>query len=195
MPSPFLLEAPDLPTAWKTMVPAYESAQYRPLILQIESWDDKYAQAIENISEVRSENRWKNYIRPGELSRVAKKLESKDGAAIRFGAKKEGHGYHGERGDFCLVGGAIEGGSSRGSKTNWGTRHGTRPKRRLTLFYRSIELIGGFAYDLTLVRRLGMELGCDWKHLTIMAARANIFAVKKNSNEKLYPKLWEIFSE
>lgn len=184
MPQPLLLDAPDLPTAWKTLVPKYESAQYRPLVVNIASWDDKYADAIEMISRQRSENRWKNYAIPEEIGRVRKKLCSKDGAAIRFGAKKDGHGYHGERGDFCLVGAAIEGGSTRGI-----------PKRRLTMFYRSLELIGGFAYDLTLISQLGVELACEWRCVTIMAAKANVFAVKKNSNEKLYPKLWEIFSD
>lgn len=182
MPKPLLLEAPDLPTAWKTMVPEYESAQYRPLIVQINKWDPQYAIKIREISERRSTNRINNYLDETELLRVFDKLQSKKEASIRFGVNKKGHGYHGERGDFCLIGGAIE-------------NHNAKGKANLTLFYRSLELIGGFAYDLTLIHHLGERLNTRWKRVNIMATGAHVFALKKNSNEKLYPKLWEIFSE
>jgi len=176
MPKPLLLEARDIPQAWKILVPEYKSAQYRPLLVQIEQWDSRYAHAIRRISERRSINRINNYLGEKELDRVGTKLQSKSEVAIRFGVSKSGHGYHGERGDFCLVGGAIDG-------------------RNLSLFYRSLELIGGLAYDLVLVDHLGQELGIEWKRLTIMAANANIFAVHKNSNEKLYPKIQRILNE
>lgn len=176
MSEPFLLEAPDLPTAWKTLVPAYESVQYRPLLVQIVRWDPKYASAIRKISAERSRNRVRNYLDPKELERVRSKLETKHEASMRFGVRKEGHGYHGERGDFCLVGAAID-------------------RKNLTLFYRAIELIGGFAYDMVLVDHLSRELDIPWKKITIMATRAYTFAVKRNSNEKLYPKLREIFRD
>lgn len=176
MPKPLLLEANDIPQAWKILVPEYKSAQYSPLILQINQWDDRYAIDIENISEKRSTNRWQNYCDPKELKRVEQRLAADKPSSIRFGVKKEGHGYHGERGDFCLVGGSIDG-------------------NNLTLMYRSLELIGGFAYDLTLIRRLGMTFDRDWKRLRILADRAHIFALKGNSNEKLFPKLRKIFNE
>jgi len=139
-------------------------------------WDPKYAESIEKISPKRSRNRFDNYVDFLEIERVRAKLISKREASIRFGVAKSGHGYHGERGDFCLVGGAIKG-------------------RDLTLMYRSLELIGGLAYDLCLVQKLSGLFGIEWRKLTIFAARANVFALRGNSNEKLYPKLREIFKD
>lgn len=174
MPEPLLLEARDVAQAWKILVPEYASFQYRPLLVQIQKWDPSYARAIRKLSAERSINRIKNYLDPKEIERVRSKLETKSEGSMRFGVSKEGHGYHGERGDFCLVGAAIE-------------------RKNLTLFYRAIELIGGIAFDLVLVDQLSRDLGIPWKKVTIMAARAYTFAVKRNSNEKLYPKLKEIF--
>lgn len=175
MPKPFLLEARDVAQAWKILVPEYRSAVYSPVVIQIQQWDDRYAAEIEEISEKRATNRWTNYCDPKELARVERRLAQDKDSSIRFGVKKEGHGYHGERGDFCLVGGAIDG-------------------NNLTMMYRSLELIGGFAYDLTLIRRLGMTFDRDWKRVMILAARAHVFALKGNSNEKLFPKLQKVFS-
>jgi hypothetical protein len=140
------------------------------------SWNPEYAEAIHRISEKRAANRVMNYLDPQEISRAHKKLTSKGEASIRFGVSKPGHGYSGERGDFCLVGGVIRG-------------------KDLTVFYRSLELIGGFAYDLCLFRGLEELLDTPWKSITVMATKANVFALKGNSNEKLYPKLRKIFSE
>jgi hypothetical protein len=176
MPEPFLLEARDLPQAWKILVPEYHSVRYSPVVIDIKKWESKYAQAIAKISAQRATNRIQNYIIPEEVIRVRQRLLSRDSAAIRFGKKKDGHGYHGERGDFCLVGGTIE-------------------HRSLTLFYRSLELIGGLGYDLVLIERLGELLAIDWQKIRIMANSAHVFALKKNSNEKLYPKLREVFSK
>jgi hypothetical protein len=137
-------------------------------------WNPKYAEAIGKISSTRAFNRFRNYVDHAELTRVSEKLRSKGEASIRFGVSKSGHGYNGERGDFCLVGGVIRG-------------------KNLTLFYRSLELIGGFAYDLTMIRGI-QNTYFEFKTVTIMATKANIFALKGNSNEKLFPKLREIFS-
>lgn len=176
MPEPFLLDALDLPQAWKILVPAYESVQYRPLLVRIEKWDPSYAVEIAKINPKRAESRWKNYVGDAELTRVWNRIQEHDDSSFRFGVAKPGRGYHEERGDFCLVGAAIDG-------------------RNLTVMYRSLELIGGLAYDLTLINRLGLYFNLNWKKLTIFAARANVFALKRNSNEKLYPKLREIFSD
>lgn len=184
MPTPLLLEAPDLPTAWKTLVPTYTSAQYRPLVVQIKNYDGKYAKLIEEISWKRTNSRWENYVDPLELMRVKKKMQSKDEVAIRFGVAKGGHGYHGERGDFCLIGAAIQGKSMKNAV----------PPRKLTLFYRSVELIGGLAFDLAMLEWVAEKLEVRWTQLSIMAANANVFAVRKNSNEKLYPKIQEILN-
>lgn len=117
-----------------------------------------------------------NYVDHAELKRADAKRRSKGEASIRFGVSKSGHGYKGERGDFCLVGGVI-----RGSN--------------LTLFYRSLELIGGFAYDLCLIDYVSTILEIHWKDVTIISTKANVFALKGNSNEKLYPKLQKIFEQ
>ena len=138
-------------------------------------WEPRYAEGIRKISEKRALNRVTNYLDPNEISRVKVKLVTKKEASMRFGVGKFGHGYHGDRGDFCLIGGVIRG-------------------RDLVVFYRSLELIGGFAYDLCLFRELEKLIDVRWKSVTIMATKANVFALKGNSNEKLYPKLRKIFT-
>lgn len=163
-----------IPDFFSTYVPRYESVNYGRFIQTI-AWDRRYAARIAAISPKRTNNRIGNYLIRDELDRVAAKLKTKREASIRFGVAKSGHGYDGERGDFCLVGGAIKG-------------------RDLTVFYRSIELIGGFAYDLCLFNELGVRLGIDWKTVTILSCKAFIFALRGNSNEKLYPKLREILN-
>lgn len=67
--------------------------------------------------------------------------------------------------------------------------------KNLSVFYRALELIGGFAYDLTLIDSLSRFLERDFQTVTIYTTKAFIFALKGNSNEKLYPKLKEIFRE
>jgi len=158
---------------WSTLLPAYESKNYGPLGFSI-IWDPEKAQEIREISEKRAKNRIDNYVIIDELERVEKKLTKKGEASIRFGNSKPGHGYSGERGDFCLVGGVV------------------KPKH-LTLYYRSLELIGGLAYDLTLVRYLEEALGCSFRQVDFLSAKVFSFALKGNSNEKLYPKLKEIY--
>lgn len=162
-----------LPTVYSTLVPRYESHRYDNLVVEIGKWNPEYGLAVQEISAKRAANRLRNYILTEEIERVRARLESTDSCSIRFGKSKEGHGYHGERGDFCLIGGAIE-------------------RKNLTLFYRSLELIGGLAYDLCIVNYVSGLLGIEWKKVTIHAARAHSFALKGNSNEKLYPKFRRI---
>lgn len=162
-----------IPYHWNRLVPEYRSVTYPLLIMRVE-WDPKYAEEIGKISERRMRSRVNNYINTPEMKRVQAKLKTKGEASIRFGESKSGHGYNGERGDFCLVGGVIRG-------------------KDLTCFYRSLELIGGFAYDLTLIDYLGLCMDINWKTVTFIATKANVFALKGNSNEKLYPKLQRIF--
>lgn len=164
-----------IPDHWNTLVPEYRSRVYPGLILRLD-WEPEYADAIRKISEKRASNRFRNYVDPEECARAVKKLETKGEASIRFGVSKTGHGYKGERGDFCLVGGVIRG-------------------KDLTVFYRSLELIGGFAYDLCVFGELETVIGVNWRTVTIMATKANVFALKGNSNEKLFPKLQKIFKQ
>lgn len=164
-----LLQASTLPTAYLTLVPSYKSIVYPNLVLGIERWTDEYATGVREISAKRAGNRLMNYLDLEELGRAESRLQNTDSASLRFGVKKEGHGYHGERGDFCLTSGAING-------------------KHLHLFYRSLELIGGLAYDLCLIEELGVQLAIKWKSVTVHAAKANVFALRGNSNEALYPK-------
>jgi hypothetical protein len=136
----------------------------------VDEWSESYAEKIRKISERRARNRIANYMLLDELERVAARLAYTDSASMRFGKEKQGRGYHGKRGDFCLLGAAID-------------------RRHLTLFYRSLELIGGLGYDLCIIQHLAQVLGIEWKSVTIHAAHAHVFALKGNSNEKLYPKL------
>lgn len=167
------LSAITIPAFWNYHVPRYESKVVGALLVKLE-WDPQYAEQIEEISERRTRNRIAGYLDQKETDRVRQKLMSKGEASIRFGFEKHGHGYSGERGDFCLVGGVVRG-------------------KNLSLFYRSLEMIGGFAYDLTLIRELGIRLDRKFQTVTIYATKAFVFALKGNSNEKLFPKLQEIF--
>lgn len=175
IPSKTLLDSPEnsIPGVWNYLVPEYKSVNYGAQRFSVK-WNPVYAGLIRQISVRRALNRRLNYLDALEIERVKEKLCTKSEASIRFGAKKEGHGYSEERGDFCLVGGVIKG-------------------RNLILFYRSLELIGGFAYDLTLIDSLSNYLETDWDIVTIITCKAFTFALKGNSNEKLYPKLKKIF--
>lgn len=158
---------------WNYLVPSYTSQNYGPMIARVE-WNREYPRAIGSLSERRTASRWSNYVDAVEVVRSSKKLRSKGEASIRFGFEKPGHGYSKERGDFCLIAGVVK-------------------NKQLTVYYRSLEMIGGFAYDLTLLNQLEYELGCEWREITIVTCKAFVFALKGNSNEKLFPKLQRIF--
>lgn len=194
---------------WRKHVPTYQSKSIRPFFARFPyAGVPGAAKRISEISVRRSTNRVANYVDPTEIDRVffklhgrvrqkrvhesrAVRVSSKNGlreagdapadvrarprrdVSIRFGVAKTGHGYNGERGDFCLIGGVYSSGT-------------------FTFFYRSLELIGGFAYDLVLIAHLCKELEIEPKFIEIWAAKAFVFALKGNSNQKLYPKLREI---
>lgn len=153
------------------LVPEYKSVVYRPLLATIRG-EGLYqaADRIQNINPKRVAKRIESYVNDDEMQRVRDKLKVKDGASIRFGVEKTGLGYHGERGDFCLVGGYVE-------------------AKDLYLFWRSLELIGGFGYDLCLIRHVCDRLEVRPVRFHLHAMTANAFALKGNSNEKLFPKL------
>lgn len=164
------LEAATIPEAYDQLVPTYASKVFGTLYLGIDKWDNSFGQKVSQVNPKRAHNRGHNYLDLEELQRAKERLGRGKDCSIRFGVAKEGRGYHGERGDFCLIGGAIDG-------------------RRLTLMYRSLELIGGFGYDLAMIHEMCNILDWEPKGVIIMAARANIFALRRNSNEKFYPKL------
>lgn len=158
---------------WRYYVPAYRSGSFKPFHARFPyEGVPAAAKLIRRISEKRSTNRISNYIIPDELARV--KARGGNDFSIRFGARKPGHGYSGGRGDFCLAA-AVYSGST------------------LTFFYRSLELMGGFAYDTVLWTHTCDELGITPRYVEIWAVKAFIFALKGNSNEKLYPQLKKIF--
>lgn len=161
-----------IPAFHDHLVPEYKSAVYRPLLATVRGWDYGIGDRVGLINPDRADKRIASYVDPAEMERVKEKLKTKEGASIRFGVRKDGTGYHGERGDFCLVGGYIE-------------------KNDLYLFWRSLELIGGFGYDLCLItyvcRRLNMYPGRVHLH----AMTANAFCLRGNSNQKLFPRLKE----
>jgi len=163
-----------IPEFFSRFVPEYRSINHGRLIINLE-WDRKYGREISKISERRASSRCEGYLESSEIARAKGKLRSKGEASIRLGNQKRGHGYSGERGDFCLVAGAVK-------------------KTEAVFFYRSLELIGGFAYDLCLLNALESRLGCNWETVSIFTCKAFIFALKGNSNEKLYPKLERIFA-
>jgi hypothetical protein len=156
-----------LPQVWRRLVPQYKSVSFRNFVTSFQ-WDSTIVDFMYEVSENRCERRKANYIIPGEFKRSK--------GALRFGVKKEGHGYHGrERGDFCMVGASFV-------------------KGKLHVFYRRVELIGGLHYDLVVFNEIEKAMG-PIKTVTIMAAEACAFCVKKNSNEKLYKQITNFYDK
>lgn len=168
-----LMMASTIPDFFSALVPEYRSQVHGPLVASLD-WSSEYAREIAKISAKRSLNRRVAYLDEKELGRAYLKLARKGETSIRFGVEKKGHGYSGERGDFCMVGGVVKGSN-------------------LTVFYRSLEMIGGFAYDLTVFDHLSAFFERPWKTVSLVTCKAFVFALKGNSNEKLYPRLREIF--
>lgn len=173
--SKYLKPSTRLADIWLALVPEYSSGSTRNLLIDRALWSDECADEIRRISEKRAANRIRNYLDQKEIVRIRCRLQKGSECSVRFGVAKGGHGYGKERGDFCLTSGVVDG-------------------RNLFLFYRSLELIGGLGYDLCLIRELGTALDIKWRTLSIFAAHAFIFALKGNSNQKLYPKMRRIFN-
>jgi hypothetical protein len=168
------IEFDSLAKWWRYYVPEYKSRSFSPFFARFPFREiPSAARRIRAISERRSTNRILNYVDTGEIERAK---ERGIDVSIRFGVKKPGHGYGKRRGDFCLVSAVYA-------------------KSTLVLFYRSIELIGGVAYDLVLIDEVCHRMGITPKFIEIWAVKGFIFALKGNSNEKLYPKLKKIFNE
>jgi len=142
------------------LVPTYKGGGWRNFHATWK-WDKKDADFMWRVSRKRCTNRIASYVDDAELER------SKE--SIRFGVAKTGNGYRGQRGDFCLVAAVFV-------------------KGHLTLFYRRLELLGGLHFDLAIIDHLE-DIKGPIKRVTIMAVEAKIFALRRNSNEKLYEKL------
>lgn len=150
---------------WRDLVPRYKSRSFRDFRLRFK-WNKNDASFVRRTSSTRCDRRLETYIIPGELERSR--------GSIRFGNKKSGHGFHKERGDFCLVGGVYD-------------------KGHLTVLYRRVELIGGLHFDLALFAEVERICG-RIKDVTIYAPHAFVFALKGNSNEKLYKRLTQYYA-
>jgi len=163
---------------YSTLLPAYQFVHYSPLYARVNGWESKLISKIRAINPKRASDRFNNYVSPGELDRVRRftPFIAKRGTSIRLGHSKPGLGMGGGERDFCILGAVVR-------------------RRALTVMYRSIDLIGGLAYDLTLFDSLGESLGVRWSSLTVFAMTAETQTSKGTSNEKLYPKLRRILNE
>lgn len=142
------------------LVPEYTNYGWTPFLVRWK-WDRRDADMMERISANRCQRRRSSYLMPGELDRATR--------SIRFGHKKTGAGFDGERKDFCLIGGALKDGN-------------------LSLFYRRLELIGGLHYDLAVMAAVEDAMG-PLKTISLFAVKADTFTRKGNSNEKPYHQL------
>lgn len=158
-----------------SLVPTYTFINWENLLFSYK-WDSDQVKKVLDINPQKAMRRVDTYLNTIELMRFRDKLRNKSSASIRFGVEKEGRGWHnGERGDFCLVGGSY-----------------SKKKKELTLFYRSLDMIGGFNWDLSIIRHL-IIYSCVIEKVTIYARNARAFAKKGNSNEKFYYQLKEIY--
>lgn len=166
--NPSIATFDSLPEMWLHYVPEYRSKSYRPFIVSFK-WDAAIARGIRGLSDTRCDKRIAAYIIPGELERT-----KRDSRAIRFGLKKGGHnGIHTkERADFCLVGGAYD-------------------KGTLTVFYRSLELVGGLPFDTAIYRHVEKKVG-PLKRVVVMAVSAHVLALKRDNNDT-YERVSEFF--
>ena len=168
---------------FNTFCPEFVGMTYRPLVVRIRDWDGAtYAPRIRELNPDQADKRWAAYVSADEVARVAEKLTVKDNASFRFGVKKDGYGYRGERGDFCLIGGAIR-------------------KQHLTVFYRRLELINGWSWDAWLLERLHTELkiagalamGTTWRSVSIMAVQADIYG--RDGAAAQYERLKDLYAK
>ena len=90
------------------------------------------------------------YIIESEEQRFSQRLKAgKNSATIRFGRYKD------STNDFCLVGGAYYDSG-----------------KRFYLYYRSVELTIEFLFDLLMLNRLFLRVGCKVKRICVFFPRA-----------------------
>lgn len=142
------------------LIPVYKGRGWRNFCATWK-WDKRDADFIWTVSRKRCTKRIASYVDDIEMARAPE--------TIRFGVAKDGAGYRGKRGDFCLLAAVYS-------------------KGHLTLFYRRVELLGGLHFDLAIIDQIE-DIKGPIKRVTIMAVEAKVFALKHNSNEKLYAKL------
>ncbi len=158
------------------MVGGYISKRFKHHVFSY-GWDSHLAQLVTGISIKRGNNRIKNYVIADELERVTERVTEEKDFSLRFGVEKTGRGNFGKmRGDFCLLGASYS-------------------KKVLTLHYRSLELMGGLVYDQAILGYVIAWLGIKVKKVVCMCASCHSFALKGNSNEKLWEQLQKVYAD
>jgi len=153
----------DVGDMFTELVPTYKGRGWRPFAVSF-GWNSDVVDFMRQCSTTRCDRRIASYMIPGELERSK--------GSIRFGHVKTGRGYKEQRGDYCLIGGSYE-------------------KGHLSVFYRRLEMIGGLHYDLAVFAEIDKVM--PLRRITIFAAEAKVFALRGNSNEKLYNKLMDYY--
>lgn len=170
-----MTEYKDLIDVHEQMVGGYVSKRFRHHVFSF-GWDAALASLVTSINPDRAKKRVHSYVDDAELDRVRGRVEAGKDFSIRFGVEKTGAGNFGERGDFCLLGAAYS-------------------KKVLTLHYRSLELFGGLVYDQAILNWVIAYLGIPVTRIVVMATSCHSFALKGNSNQKLFEKLQVIYQE
>ena len=158
----------------RDMVGGYVSKRFRHHVFSF-GWNPDLAKAVTSINPDRASKRIASYVDEDELQRVRSRIATGKDFSLRFGVEKTGSGNFGERGDFCLLGAAYS-------------------KKVLTLHYRSLELFGGLVYDQAILLHLISTLGVEVRTIVVMATSCHSFALKGNSNQKLFEKLEVIYA-
>lgn len=165
----------DISQIHKKMIGGYVSKSFKHHVFSY-GWNEKLAQEITAINPKRATKRVESYVNDEELQRIVPRLKAGKDFSLRFGVQKTGAGNFGERGDFCLLGASYS-------------------KSKLTLHYRSLELFGGLVYDQAIILYLRQVLNLKIKTIIVMAASTHSFALKGNSNEKLFSRLTQIYKK
>lgn len=156
------------------MVGGYVSRRFPHHVFSF-GWNPDLAQRV-LVNPKRAAKRIASYVDYADLARASSRSDNGKDFSIRFGVEKTGSGNFGERGDFCLLGASY---TTRG--------------RTLTLHYRSLELFGGLVYDQAILLEVIGTLNLDVKRIVVMCGSCHSFALRGNSNEKLYAKLLDIY--
>lgn len=154
------------------MVGGYVSKRFPHHVFSF-GWDADLARRV-LVNPKRAAKRVESYVIPEDLQRVVPRVASGKDFSIRFGVAKTGLGNFGERGDFCLLGASYS-------------------RKTLTMHYRSLELFGGLVYDHAIILHVVERLGIEVKKIVVMCGSCHSFALRGNSNEKLYEKLMAIY--
>lgn len=163
----------DLIDVHERMVGGYVSKRFKHHVFSF-GWDHTLAAEVTSINPDRAKKRVLSYVDNEELDRVLPRVRAGKDFSIRFGVEKTGAGNFGERGDFCLLGAAYS-------------------KKVLTLHYRSLELFGGLVYDQAILQWVIAYLQIEVSRIVVMATSCHSFALRGNSNQKLFEKLEVIY--